>query len=297
MLAELVARAMGTDVHVVVAEDDHELLDGALAAIVDLERRWSRFLPDSELSAMNAHAGRPVIVSAATFDLVARAVAGWSETDGRFDPTVHDAVVAAGYDRTFAEIGIAPDSGAVPVPGPASIDLDPALSAVTLPPHVRLDLGGIGKGAAADLASAEVMRRGAAGVCLSIGGDVRVRGASPFGASWPLTLPTAGGDTRSIELVDGAACTSTTTRRTWRTTTGSAHHLIDPSTGRPADSDLATATVCASRAADAEILTKSAIVQGAPGAIAELTRLGLDAILETTSGEIIEVGRAAATVG
>ncbi len=297
MLAELRGRAMGTDVHIVVAEHDHALLRRALADIVDLEQRWSRFLPDSEVSKVNHHAGIPVIVSTATFDLVARAVAGWRETGGRFDPTVHDALVANGYDRTFDEIQTPPTSPGTPAPGAHGIDLDPALRAITLPPGVLLDLGGIGKGAAVDLVSANVRARGGDGVCISIGGDVRVRGTCPFGPSWPLTLHTGDGRTRVIETADGAACTSTTVRRTWLTTSGSAHHLIDPATGRPTETDLTTVTVCARDAADAEVLTKSAIVLGSAAAAGDLERLGVDAVLETTSGEVIEVGRIAAVVG
>ena len=297
MLAEVRGRAMGTDVHIVVAEHDHALLRGALADIADLERRWSRFLPDSEISEVNRHAGSPVIVSAPTFELVARAIDGWLTTDGRFDPTVHDALVAAGYDRTFDEIATAPSPRGTPSPGAHGIHLDPVLRAVTLPPGVRLDLGGIGKGAAADLVSARVRARGGDGVCIAIGGDVRVRGSSPFGPAWPLTLRSSDGRTRVVETADGAACTSTTTRRRWPTTTGSAHHLIDPATGRPTETDLATVTVCASDAADAEVLTKSAIVLGSTAAADDLARLAVDAVLETTTGEIIEVGRIAETVG
>lgn len=296
MLAEMRGRAMGTDVHIVVAEHDGELLAGAFAHIEDLERRWTRFRPDSEISQVNDHAGSPVIVSAPTFDLVIRAVAGWHETDGRFDPTVHDALVAAGYDCTFDEIRSPVTTPApAPTPGAEGIGLDPALRAITLPPGVRLDLGGIGKGAAADLVTERMRARGCDGVCVSIGGDARVRGASPLGPTWPLTLRTDDGRTRVIETADGAACTSTIRRRTWPTATGSAHHLIDPATGCPTETDLATVTVCAENAADAEVLTKNAIVLGAAAAARDLDRLGLDAVLETTTGEVIEIGRLATT--
>src|SRR5689334_16393053 len=93
--SELRFRAMGTDVHLSALGDPGLLVD-ARARIEDLERRWSRFLVDSELSRLNRAAGRPVAVDDETFSLVALAVHAWRETGGRFDPTVLDAVCAEG---------------------------------------------------------------------------------------------------------------------------------------------------------------------------------------------------------
>src|SRR5579863_8411292 len=94
-------RAMGTDAHIVVVGGGPSLLDGAVARVAELERRWSRFLPDSEISRANALSGRPLEVSAETVRLVACAVSGWRLTSGRFDPTVLPALCDAGYDRDF----------------------------------------------------------------------------------------------------------------------------------------------------------------------------------------------------
>src|SRR5947208_3323900 len=79
-------RAMGSDVHVVVV-GDHRLLDMARTRIDDLEQRWSRFIPGSEIDRLNAKRGTPVDVSDETFLLVRRALEGWRATGGRFDPT------------------------------------------------------------------------------------------------------------------------------------------------------------------------------------------------------------------
>src|SRR5919199_2924381 len=103
-MAELRFDAMGTWGHVVVTGDGDGLLEAARRRILDLERRWSRFRPDSEISLLNAAAGRPVLVSSATAGLVARGVDAWKLTDGRFDSTVLPALVAAGYDRPFAAV-------------------------------------------------------------------------------------------------------------------------------------------------------------------------------------------------
>lgn len=276
---------MGTSTLLVVHRDDAHLLDEAEAHIADLERRWSRFLPDSELSVLNRAAGAPVIVRPDTFSLILAAVDGAVATDGRFDPTVHDAVVALGYDRSFEriEIGDATAHGAGspqadsattprPAPGVEGIELDDALLAVRLPEGVRLDLGGIGKGTAADLVSGWVMDQGARGIAVSIGGDVRVRGTAPAGGGWAFThgiddldLPT---------LVDGGVCTSSTGRRRWATPTGPVHHLVDPRTGRCTADGVESITVVAGTAQQAEVLTKAAMVAG-DDAEAFLTSFGV----------------------
>src|SRR4051812_660813 len=97
-------RAMGTDVHFVAVGAAPNLLDVAQDRIRELERRWSRFLETSEISALNRRPNRPVIVSPDTFELVRRAVFAWRATGGRFDPTVGAALAAHGYDRDFAEV-------------------------------------------------------------------------------------------------------------------------------------------------------------------------------------------------
>src|SRR6185503_5065324 len=86
-------RAMGSDIHVIVVGGTAGLLDKAASRIEQLESRWSRFRPLSEVSVLNALAGELVEVSADTSFLVRRAVDAWRITGGSFDPTVLDDVV------------------------------------------------------------------------------------------------------------------------------------------------------------------------------------------------------------
>ena len=194
---------MGTEAHI-IAVGDEDGLDGILRRatwrVERLEDKWSRFRPTSELSRLNAAAGRPVIVSAETFEAVARAVHAWYVTGGRFDPTIHRALVDAGYDRTFRDVPAEstsldspPDLDSVPVPGCGDIGLSRSTNAVTLPPGVTLDLGGIGKGYAADIIVRDMISWGATGASVSLGGDVRVRGESPFGPAWVVVVDWGGG--------------------------------------------------------------------------------------------------------
>src|SRR5262245_52626516 len=107
MAAETRFPLMGTQAHVVIT--CHPAVERRLTELAErelqlMERRWSRFLPDSELSRLNAAAGKSVIVSADTFSVIKSAVDAWEHTDGRFDPTIHDALCTIGYDRTFTDV-------------------------------------------------------------------------------------------------------------------------------------------------------------------------------------------------
>jgi len=165
---------MGTDVEVLALGADDAVMAqlGALAAdaLEAREAKWSRFRPTSELCRLNDAAGAPVVVSPDTFALIGRAVDAWRDTGGRYDPTVLAALEAAGYDRDFDDVtrtGATVSGAHPPVPGCAGVELDRLVSAVRLPRGVALDLGGIGKGEAADACrpSSSPPRRPACAAC------------------------------------------------------------------------------------------------------------------------------------
>jgi thiamine biosynthesis lipoprotein len=274
---------MGSDAHLLVVtapEADPagpagaaRLLAGAWARIETLEGRWSRFRPDSEVSILNRHCGTPVAVSADTFALVTHALAAWDVTGGRFDPTVGTAIAALGYDRDFGEVShgtqAAPaGAGAGPAPGPGGIHLDPAAGTVTLPPGVRFDPGGIGKGLAADLVAEALVGAGALGALVNLGGDLRAVGEPPDAGGWAVSLPDplrAGAELARFALPHGAVATSSRLRRRWRTAAGPAHHLLDPTTGRPATGVTVAVSVVADRAWRAEALATALFLLGPEG--------------------------------
>ena len=296
MWTEYRRRAMGTSVQIVVPSGDDEVLAESARRLDALENLWSRFLPRSELSRLNSHPGVPVIVSGETFDVIALAVDAWTAMNGRFDPTIHDALAAVGYDRPFDQMPevAAPGGEPEPSPTPVGIVLDMALSAITLPAGVRLDLGGIGKGAAADLMVEEAKAAGGHGICVNIGGDVRVWGEGPTDGAWSVVLKCPGSqETRPIELVDGAVCTSTRLRRLWHNRSGPAHHLIDPATGRSANIGVVSVSVVAAGAAQAEVLAKVAFLDGPDLGLDLLRHHGVEGVIVTDDGRVHDVARLA----
>ena len=294
-------RAMGTDVEVLaVGADDAAMATlGALAAdaLERREARWSRFRSTSELCRLNDAAGSPVVVSGDTFALIARVVDAWRDTAGRYDPTVLAALEAAGYDRDFDTVPHDADAPAVehpPVPGCAGVELDSLVSAVRLPRGVALDLGGIGKGYAADGVSGELLEAavpGVRGVLVNLGGDLRARGEAPAPHGWVVDVddPLDTGRTGLLSLGEGAIATSTRLRRAWTRGGEVQHHLIDPATGEPAASGLASVTIVAGEAWRAEVLAKAAFVAGVAEGAELVVRAGATGLLVTDDGEVVEL--------
>jgi thiamine biosynthesis lipoprotein len=282
---------MGTQVELLAVGAPDGALTAARRRLAQLEARWSRFHPDSELSTLNRAAGRPVTVSPETLTLLALAVLGWQTTGGRFDPTVLDALEAAGYDRSFDQLPAARHGadGTRPAPGPApglaGIRIDAQAGTVTLPPGVRLDPGGIAKGYAADLLCAQLRADGAAGVCVNIGGDLRVDGQAPQGDPWTIAVPHPhGGQAATLPLTEGATATSSPLRRAWHAGSRPAHHLIDPHTGRPAQTGILQVTVVTAEAWRAEVAAKAAYLTGLPDALPLTTHLGAEALIVDQDG-------------
>lgn len=291
---------MGTGAHVIVVGGRPGLAGVARRRVEDLEGRWSRFLPDSEVSELNRRAGDRVQVSAETAELVARAVEGWRLSAGAFDPTLLGAILRAGYDRPFDRLE-RPSPAAVRSDldaGAAGIEVDG--DTVRLPAGTGFDPGGIGKGLAADLVTREIMAAGAEGVCVNLGGDVRVRGAGPEGEAWTVAVdhPWSAAALVHLGLVDGAVATSTTLRRRWEVEGDVRHHLIDPQTGLPSTTEVTLATVVAGEAWAAEVLVKAVLLAGAAHPFDILGGTGAEALVVDEGGRIrASAGLAAYTGG
>jgi thiamine biosynthesis lipoprotein len=292
-------RAMGTDVTVLLVDAPPDAVDRAAVELERLEAKWSRFRPTSELCALNDAAPNPVVVSPETFSVVELAVAAWRATDGLYDPSVLAAVVAAGYDRDFERVareGAGPAQPARPAPGCGGIELDPTVRTVRLPAGVALDLGGIGKGYAADLVAAELVGLGAHGVLVNLGGDLRAAGESPGEQGWVVEVddPLGTGATGVLALATGAIATTTRLRRAWEREGTALHHVIDPRTGEPARSGLASVTVVAGDAWKAEVLAKAAFVAGARDGAEIVSAAGSTGLLVHDDGSVDELDGLAA---
>ncbi|MDQ6899146.1 MAG: FAD:protein FMN transferase, partial [Candidatus Dormibacteraeota bacterium] len=260
-LGERRFRALGTGCHLLAVDASGQRLDVAVDYVSAAHRRFTRFEPESELSRLNAAAGGWHAVSADLEALLRAALRSWKETAGWVHAGVLPALLAAGYTRPL-RLGAGPTRPPPDPPPPL-----PAMLAV-LPGRARLragtgvDLGGIAKGWLADELAAWL----APNCLVNLGGDLCARGAGPDGAGWPVQM---GGVT--LLLRDQAAATSSSLRRSWSSAAGRQHHLIDPGTGRPSESDLAEVSVVATTALAAEMWAKTGLLLGSEQAPLALT--------------------------
>jgi thiamine biosynthesis lipoprotein len=298
-MGELRFRAMGSDAHVIVVGGPTTLAGDARRRIDDLEARWSRFRDDSEISELNRRAGEFVAVSNDTMELVTRAVEAWRLSGGSFDPTLLGAVIRAGYDRTFETIGAITHAGRSSLrPGASAIDID--ADRVRLARGTGFDPGGIGKGLAADIVVHETLAAGAVGVCINVGGDVRVSGSPPDGGdAWTVAIEHEWFETplALVGLADGAVATSTTLRRRWQTDGQTRHHLIDSGTGRPSESDLNHVTVIAAQAWVAEVFAKAVLLRGSAHPFDLVGGTGAAALAVADDGQVLAMPELDAYLG
>jgi len=307
-------RALGTNVHVLVAGGDLGAARAAVTAVtgilIDVDAAYSRFRADSEISRLNARPAEDVPLSPLLFGALEVGVRAARATDGLVDPTVGRAVRLAGYDDDFdliARRGGPLTIRIEPIPGWHAIRLDRVRRTARIPRGVELDLGSTGKAFAADLAADAASRAaGGSGALVSLGGDIAIAGPPPDGG-WRIRVDedsATPADTHGevIGLHGGAIATSSTTVRRWERGGVVLHHIIDPRTGVPASGPWRTASVIAETCVDANAAATAAIVLGAPAAD-WLAGLGLSARLVSTGGEVQCVGDwpaadlAGATVG
>lgn len=283
--------AMGTEIRVLVGARIHaadptpdEMARSIEEQLADFDLRLSRFRPDSELSLLNRDPRREVPASALLRSLVGAGIWGAERTGGLVDPTLLGEVEAAGYAssrRGLASAPLASALAAAPPRRPArpsqaagwrAIEVLPGAETVSRPPGLGVDSGGVGKGLAADLVAARLA--GYSRYVIDCGGDIRVGGMVPDSDAVEIEVlnPLTGRAAESFPLRSGALATSGLDARLWESAEGTyAHHLIDPSSGRPAWTGLVSATARAPTALEADVLAKAALLSG-PVAAAELLR-------------------------
>jgi thiamine biosynthesis lipoprotein len=304
-LASVTWEALGTSVLLRV-----RVMAGLKAARTAVERELaaidvacSRFRTDSDLTRVNAHAGRPQRVGPVLIEALEVAIRAAELTGGDVDPTVGRALELAGYDRDWRLLEPAPG----PEPGaPRSqaivarlhsgwrtVTVDRVSSIVRIPRGVRLDLGASAKAWAADRAARAAAKASGAGVLVSIGGDIATCGPAPA-TGWRIRVTddhrsdcSAPGQTISIR--SGGLATSSMAVRRWAHAGRAMHHIIDPATGAPVRETWRTVSVAAGDCTDANIATTAALVRGS-AAPAWLAALGLPARLLDWQGHLTTVG-------
>ena len=268
MLHRLEFHAMGCEMKAVV---ESKTAPASLAKVPEWFEGWeqtlSRFRFDSELTWLNQSCDQPVKVSDTLWDVFQAAHDAEQMTDGLVTPTMLDAIVEAGYDRTFDLLPHQTAYTSAPVPAVAqpltAITVNDSARTIRLPSGIGLDFGGVAKGWAAHQTMKRLQAEGPA--LIDAGGDIAISGPRLDGGSWKVGVADPFHPNEEIEtlyLNECGVATSGKDRRRWTRNGILHHHIIDPLTGRPAHTDLLTVTIIAPNVMQAEAAAKAAIILG-----------------------------------
>ncbi len=268
MLHRLEFRAMGCEM---LAVADRESRPALLASVPDWFEEWeqvlSRFRYDSELTRLNQIHERPVKVSQTLWDVFQAAGKAEQMTNGLVTPTLLDAIIEAGYDRPFDVLPHLTTS----LPDPTitisrpltAITVNATARTMTLPEGLGLDFGGVAKGWAAHQAMDRLRAEGPA--LVDAGGDIAISGPRADGSPWQVGVTNPfqrGQEIETLYLNECGVATSGKDHRRWTRNGILQHHILDPLTGQPAETDLLTVTVVAPDVMQAEAAAKAAFIQG-----------------------------------
>ena len=236
-------------------------------------QQLSRFSDESELTRLNRDR-REEVPATPLLQALARAVGtAGASSDGLVDATLLGEIEGAGYRHSLdghrtlslAEALASRSERAPARPHPArrwaSVRVDEDAGTIVRPPGLGIDSGGIAKGLVADLLAAELgeLRTYA----IDCGGDIRIGGGSGQERTVQIDDPFGGAPIHELQLRDGAVATSGISRRCWLDADGrAAHHILDPSSGRPAFTGIVQATALAPSALLAEVYAKAALLSG-----------------------------------
>jgi FAD:protein FMN transferase len=260
------------------------------------EKVFSRFRPDSELSGLNNSAGLPVRISKTMEEVLEMARHYQLVTEGMFNPGILPQLIQAGYSVSYERVGaqaaeaVKPDTYEMTLPKTEGWKLFGPLQAVQLNPDTQIDLGGIVKGWAVDRLADRLIGKEIPAGLVNAGGDLRTWGDSGSPV-WEIEIddPRQPGTALSVVcLRNGAVATSSVLGRSWQTGEGRQHHLIDPRTGKPSDSDVLQCTVAGDKASESEIAAKTVCLLGSQEGMNWLARAcpGSDALILIRDGSV-----------
>ncbi len=266
----LAFRAMGCQVNIWLEtdQDGQRILQDIPAQVEVYEAVLSRFRPESELSQLNQRTGEWVEVSETLLANILAAKQGARITNGLYHPLLHDALIAAGYDRSFEQMEASEAPFSIPpVTDWQTIQVNISQHMVCIP--APIDVGGVAKGWAAEQIAKKLS---VYGPCLvDMGGDMAARGEPENAAGWQVAVAEPGGieaDIVRVVVRNASIVTSGKDFRHWQRGGKTQHHIIDPRTGKPAETDVTSVTVMHPYAPTAEVYAKAVMLLGSQQGLA-----------------------------
>ncbi len=294
--AERVGFALDTPVLITIyGQSDSEAqpaLDACFAMIESYEKMWSRTRPSSEISRLNAAGRAPVDI--ATAELIREAVRISKASDGAFDITIGG--VSALWDFNKKRV---PNGNEIEKEL-ASVDFRNIMDAgdyIALLKNARLDLGAIAKGAIADALISALPGLSVESAVINLGGNVYAHGKRPDGKPFSIGIRSPWDDNAmlgTIELSDLSIVTSGASERGIEANGRYYHHILDPKTGWPAETGVASVSVISESSTKADALSTALFILGPEKGMELAEKEGVEAIFALESGEILQTPGVAA---
>lgn len=249
--------------------DAARVLNETESLILELEGIFSVTEEESELYALNHSNGQPQTVSSETEELLSFALEIAEETEGSLDPTIYPLLTAWGFTTENRQV-------------PEQEEIQSLLEqvdytrirmvddTVTVPSGMALDLGAVAKGYTGDQAAAYIKEQGITSALINLGGNVQAVGTKPDGSPWRIGLrdPFSEGNVGTLTVENSAVVTSGGYQNYFMGEDGQVYwHILDPDTGYPARTGLASVTVVAPAGVKCDALSTALFVMGLDGAL------------------------------
>ena len=264
------------------------LIDQSESLITSLESLVSVTDADSELYAIN-QTGSGTLTGKAS-SLMEQALEICRRTDGALDLSIYPIVRAWGFTTGSYQV---PDEAEIqallPLVDYRKIQYDAATGTVTLPEGMEIDLGSVAKGYAGQLAAQMLREHGVQSALLNLGGNVQTVGTKPDGSPWQIGIKDPQGEDAMMVLSveDQAVVTSGGYERYFEQDGQTYWHIMDPSTGHPADSGLISVTIVGDEGVVCDGLSTALFVMGLEKAADLWAQSGdFEAVFVTASGEV-----------
>ncbi len=270
-------------------QEGEELSEAVQQLVAQLEGLWSKTLPDSEVSRLNA--GESLTLEGRTAELLVRSAELCAQTGGAFSPLLGRLTALWDVQNAVRPPQQEQIEALLPVPD-ADLLQNAAQPGFSLPEGACLDLGGIAKGAAGDAVAQLLRAEGVQSALVVMGGQVGCLGTKPDGSPWQVAVRDPDGEQGeslgTLLLQDTFAVSSGDYERYFEQDGVRYSHILDPQTGSPAQTDLRGVTVVCEDATKADALSTALFVLGSEGAL-ELWRSlgGFEAVLVTADGRLL----------
>jgi len=268
-------------------------LDAVFDRLHEIHNRLSVNIPESELDAVSAAAGRTAVhVTDDVFYVIKEALRYSALSDGLFDPTVGPLMKAWKMNTEEGHIPAPADiARALSLVNWRDVVMDDSAKTIYVKrPGMSLDAGGVLKGYAADETARILASRGVKSAMIDLGGNILAMGSKPDGSPWRIGLQDPDSERGisfgTVGVVDKSVVTSGVYEHFFMQNGKRYHHIMDTRTGYPVENGLVAVTVISKSSIDADGWDTTLLCMGPSRGLAIAKTLGLDAILVSSNHKL-----------